>query len=168
LFTDGSCKFTFTPNALSAGAVVTLVDGTPTHGLYHAVGLLTSDLAHTSFFGEVTGLKAALELTAAARRAGRNTTISCDNMASVSSINRLLSTQQARWRSKWEAMWAHLLTTNHALDLLDVQRVKAHQSLHAGTLVEEAALIIGNMIADQVANKVVDYVLSAAGAPAAC
>jgi hypothetical protein len=96
--------------------------------------------------------------TAASRRAGRTTIIFCDNMASVSRINRLLSTQQARWRSKWDAMWAHLLTANH-WDFLDVQKVKAHQSLHPDTPAETAALIIGNMIADHVANKVVDNYL---------
>jgi hypothetical protein len=70
IYTDGSCRHPNTANALSAGAAVTLAEGTPEHGTYHAVGLATSNLQHISFFGEVTGLVAALELTAGSASRG--------------------------------------------------------------------------------------------------
>jgi ribonuclease HI len=94
ILTDGSCRQPFTPNALSAGAAVTLASGTAFNGTYHAVGFLTSPaLRYTRFFGEVTGLITALELTAADRQQDVSTTIYCDNMAAVTGINRLLGDQ---------------------------------------------------------------------------
>jgi ribonuclease HI len=158
IFTDGSFKHSGTPNALSAGAVVTLASGTPLDGTYHAVGLLTSPaLQHSSFKGEVTGLIAALEITAASRRVGQQHTIYCDNLSAVTGINRLLRDQTCRWRRRWDGLWAHVLTEHQAWHGLTLLKVKAHQQLTSDTLATDAALIVGNMIADKIANKLVDY-----------
>jgi ribonuclease HI len=158
IYTDGSCKNPFTPNALSAGAAVTLVEGTPRHGTYHAVGLITSSsLQHNSFFGEVTGLVAALELTRSERAQGIDTVIHSDSLAAVTSINRLLLEQAPRWRSRWDGLWSHILTANQAWTHLQVHKVKAHQALTPDTPQHLVPHIVGNMIADQIANKTVDY-----------
>jgi ribonuclease HI len=159
IYTDGSCKHPYSANALSAGAAVTLAEGTPHHGTYHAVGLITANLKYTSFFGEVAGLIAALELSDPMRRNGKTTVIYSDNMAAVTGINRLLSEQTMRWRGKCDGLWALVLSNNNAWSQLELHKVKAHQALHADTPDALVPHIIGNMIADQVANKVIDYFL---------
>jgi ribonuclease HI len=137
------CTWGNTANALSAGAAVTLAEGTPEHGTYHAVGLLTSNLQHTSFFGEVTGLVAALELTAGMREKGHTTVIHCDNMVAVTGINRLLRDRTIRWRGKWDGLWAHVLTSNQAWTGLELHKVKAHQALTADTPAELVPTLLG-------------------------
>jgi hypothetical protein len=158
IFTDGSCKQPYTPNALSAGAAVTLVSGPPLNGTYHAVGVITAPpLAHTSFCGEATGLQLAFELFAPARREGHTVVVYCDKAASVTGIQRLCARQTVSWRSRWDGLWAQLLQAHDGWLSLDLRKVKAHQALTPQLAPEVAALIVGNMIADKVANKLVDY-----------
>jgi hypothetical protein len=105
----------------------------------------------------VTGLVAALELTADARRAGSVHTIHCDNASAVTGINCLLRDQTCRWRRRWDGLWAHILTANYAWEGITLLKVKAHRLLSADDTPCEAALIVGNMLADKIANKLVDY-----------
>jgi hypothetical protein len=64
-----------------------------------------------------------------------------------------------RWRARWDGLWGHILTANQAWTLLEIHKVKAHQTLTADTPPHLVPHVIGNMIADQVANKTVDYYL---------
>jgi hypothetical protein len=160
LYTDGSCKLPFTPNCLSAGAAVALVEGQPLCGVYHACAVITPpNYPHSSFFGEVTGLTLALELSADRRAQGRAVDIHSDNAAVVTALSTLLTTGGLRWRAKWDGLWASTLDVNAAWDTVRVHKVKAHQTIGPTTPAELLPHLMGNLIADMVANKAVDYFL---------
>jgi ribonuclease HI len=160
IFTDGSCVAGQSASALAAGAAVALAEGEPLLGTYNAIAMLApASLPQTSFAGEYTGISLALQSTLPARSADPHlaTTIITDSSAALTGISTVCSRGWVDHRRRWDGVWGDLssLTLPASAAPVSFAKVKAHQTLKASLPKEVQVQIVGNMVADRLANHII-------------
>jgi hypothetical protein len=152
---------------------VALAEGTPLYGTYYAIAMLAPpSLPQTSFAGEYTGISLALQSTSPARRddPSLSTTIVTDSAAALSGFTTVRRRGWVDHRRRWDGLWGDLLqltAPDHATPI-SLVKVKAHQTLTASLPHEVQVQIVGNMVADKLANYIVaDYTYPRRGQTAA-
>jgi ribonuclease HI len=160
IFTDGSCIAGLSNSALAAGAAVALAEGSPLYGTYHAIAMLAPpSLPQTSFAGEYTGISLALQSTQPARTLDPHlpTTIVTDSAAALTGFDTVRRRGWVDHRRRWDGLWGDLirLTVPDSATPVSLEKVKAHQVLKESLPADTQVQIVGNMVADRLANHMI-------------